>query len=120
MTGYEFTRALGGARISDEEFMQYARCTPRTLARYKKDGPSESAAVRTRILAGFMPWPGFEEFEVIRGSIMIPGFKYGVTADDLRKLWAVHNENCALRRQAGEPQQFCMCQMMRRPAANDG
>ena len=85
--------------------------TLRTYRRWRCQGNPTPAAVRLlAILAGFVPWVGWEDWEVDRGYLFPPGFsRHGLTPADFHTLvfWrqlvtAYAQDNATLRAQLAD------------------
>lgn len=84
---------------------------PRTYRRWRSEGNPDPAAVRLlAVLAGFVPWPGWDGWEVDRGCFFPPGFnKGGISPGEFHALvfWrqmvtTARRENAALRARVAE------------------
>lgn len=66
------------ARLSTAEAAQALCVSPRTYRRWLATGKPDPTAVRLlAILAGFVPWPGWEDWEVHNGYLFPPGYHRG-------------------------------------------
>lgn len=63
-------------RFTPEEAAAACLVSPETYRRWERDRPSNRTAVRLlAILAGYVPWPGWEAWEVHRSLLFPPGYK---------------------------------------------
>jgi transcriptional regulator with XRE-family HTH domain len=75
-------------RMTNEQAADMCGVSPETYRRWLKDRrPSVAAVKLLAILAGYVPWYGWEEWEVHNGYLFPPGFvKNGMTAGDLHSM----------------------------------
>jgi transcriptional regulator with XRE-family HTH domain len=74
--------------------------SPRTYRRWKAgDGVTPTAVRLLAILAGYVPWPGWEGWEVHRGVLFPPGYtKGGISPGEYFALFFYRQQASELRR----------------------
>lgn len=68
-------------RLTDAKAAALCGVSPETYRRWRTDRPPNLAAVRLlAILAGYVPWPGWQDWEVHNGHLFPPGYTWhGIT-----------------------------------------
>lgn len=62
--------------------------TPRTLERYARGArPPLAARLVLEVLAGWMPWAGFECCQVARGAVYVADLADGLTPAEMAAAW---------------------------------
>ncbi len=75
-------------RASSTEAAALCLVTPRTLRRWLKTGQPDPTALRLlAILAGYVPWEGWQDWEVDNGFLFPPGFRRGGISPG--EFWAI-------------------------------
>lgn len=75
-------------RLSPEAAAQLCFVSPRTLRRWLRTGYADPNALRLlAILAGYVPWAGWQDWEVDNGYLFPPGFRRGGISPG--EFWAV-------------------------------
>jgi hypothetical protein len=72
---------------------------PRTYRRWRSEGNPPPAALRLlAVLAGFVPWDGWDRWEVHRGLLFPPGYRRGgISPGDIYALVFLHQLVSAYR-----------------------
>ena len=70
--------------------------------------PPPAALAFLSVLAGRMPWPGWERFQVVNGELYAPGAGDGVTPDQVAGLPFILGELETRRRQQSAPAQYLL------------
>lgn len=75
-------------RMTDAQAAEYCMVSPETYRRWGKDRQPSPAAVRLMaIRAGYVPWPGWDNWEVHSGRLFPPGFtRNGVSAGEIQAM----------------------------------
>ena len=98
------------AGLSNEEAAAVCFVSRETFRRWHGDRPANRTALRLlAIFAGYVPWPGWRDWEVHDGLLFPPGYsRHGISPGDiitlpyLRAAVRIYrNENMALRRLVG-------------------
>lgn len=75
-------------RMTDAQAAAFCLVSPDTYRRWGKDRPPNPTAVRLMaIRAGYVPWPGWDNWEVQNGRLFPPGYtRHGISAGDIQAL----------------------------------
>lgn len=66
-------------RMSPAEAAAFLGVTPRTYRRWLKGSPPEWARLLLAIRAGFVPWDGWQGWQMVNAGIVPPGYRDAVT-----------------------------------------
>lgn len=74
--------------MTDRQAAAFCLVSPHTYARWGKDRDPNPTAVRLMaIMAGYVPWSGWADWEVHAGRLFAPGFsRHGLTAGDINAM----------------------------------
>jgi hypothetical protein len=72
-------------RMTDKQAASFLGVSPETYRRWRTDRKPNLAAVKLMaVMAGYVPWSGWEDWEVHGGRLFPPGYtKHGFTPGDL-------------------------------------
>jgi len=107
-------------QITNQRAAQICGVSPATYYRWKHDRKPNLAAVKLlAILAGYVPWPGWENWEMDNGYLFPPGFsKNGISPGDWHALVFQYQLVSELRRKNQELEAQLQDALCERPAAS--